>query len=178
MKKNIHRIFAVASLTLSCLVSKSNVVYAQSAPQVLRIVPQVNLTVLDPIFSSAYVTRNHGYMIYDTLFGVDDKGNIKPQMVDRWTASPDHKTWTFTLRPGLAFHDGAPVTSDDVIASLKRWSTRDALGGLLAQSLDRYEAVDANTFRIHLKEPFGLVLEALGKQSSPVPGAHSSNTGH
>jgi peptide/nickel transport system substrate-binding protein len=169
MKNNIRRMVAVASLTLASLALTNSIAHAESSTQVLRIVPQVNLTVLDPIFSSAYVTRNHGYMIYDTLFGVDDKGNIKPQMVDRWNTSADHKTWTFTLRPGLAFHDGAPVTSDDVIASLKRWSSRDALGGLLAQALDRYEAVDASTFRIHLKEPFGLVLEALGKPSSPVP---------
>lgn len=157
-------LFACASLTLG-----SNEAAAQSSAQILRIVPQVNLTVLDPIFSSAYVTRNHGYMIYDTLFGADEKGLIKPQMVDRWSVSENQKSWSFTLRSGLAFHNGAPVTSGDVIASIKRWSTRDAMGAEMARFVDRYESVDSKNFRIHFKEPFGLVLEALGKASSPVP---------
>lgn len=136
---------------------------------VLRVVPSANLTVLDPIWTSAYGTRNHGYMIYDTLFGTDERGQPKPQMVEKWSASSDNKTWTFTLRDGLAFHDGKPVTSQDVIASLTRWTSRDSLGGVLAKFLDGYDAVDAKTFRIRTKEPFGLMLEALAKPSSNVP---------
>src|SRR4051794_30873637 len=85
---------------------------APSSRNVLRVVPQASLTVLDPIWTSAYNTRNHGYMIYDTLFGTDAQGQVKPQMVDKWTASPDSRVWTFTLRDGLEFHDGKPVTSD------------------------------------------------------------------
>lgn len=140
-----------------------------AAAETLRIVPSTTITVLDPIWTTAYVTRNFGYMVFDTLFGTDAQGKIQPQMVGKWTTSADNKTWTFTLRDGLAFSDGAAVTSEDVIASLKRWSSRDTLGGLMAQSLDRYEAVDAKTFQIVLKQPFGLVLEALGKPSSNVP---------
>ena len=140
-----------------------------AAAETLRIVPSTTITVLDPIWTTAYVTRNFGYMVFDTLFGTDAQGKIQPQMVGKWTTSADNKTWTFTLRDGLAFSDGAAVTSEDVIASLKRWSSRDTLGGLMAQSLDRYEAVDAKTFQIVLKQPFGLMLEALGKPSSNVP---------
>ncbi len=135
----------------------------------LRVVPFAGLSVLDPIWTSAYNTRNHGYMIYDTLFGTDEEGNVKPQMVDAWTMFADQKTWVFTLRDGLFFHDGKPVTSTDVTASLTRWSSRDALGGLLARNLDGYDALDAKSFRMRFKESFGFVLEALGKPSSNVP---------
>ena len=80
--------------------------------------PHSNLGILDPIWTTQYMARNHGYMIYDTLFGTDEKNQVKPQMVEKWTVSPDHRLWTFTLRPGLEFHDGKPVTGEDVIASL------------------------------------------------------------
>ncbi len=142
---------------------------AAAQNNVMRFVPHANLTVLDPIWTTAYVTRNHGYMIYDTLFAVSQKGEIKPQMVDKWTTSKDGKTWTFTLRDGLEFHDGKPVTSEDVIASIKRWSTRDAMGGVLNKFVASWEAVDAKTFKLNLNEPCGIVLDALGKPSSNVP---------
>lgn len=144
---------------------------AQAAAQAttLRIVPTSNITVLDPIWTTAYVTRNFGYMVYDTLFATDIEGRIKPQMVEKWKTSADNKTWTFTLRDGLEFHDGKPVTSEDVVASLKRWASRDTFGGQLAKATDRYETPDAKTVTLVLKEPFGLVLEALGKPSSNVP---------
>src|SRR5947209_1521301 len=95
----------------------TTMVYAQDASKVLRIVPQADLKILDPIWTTSFITRNHGYMVYDTLFGVDAKGVMRPEMVDTYTTSPDGKTWTFTLRKGLAFSDGKPVTSADVIAS-------------------------------------------------------------
>lgn len=136
---------------------------------VLRVVPQTNLSVLDPIWTTAYVVRNHGYMIYDTLFGTDEKGEIKPQMVDSWIASTDRKLWTFVLRKGLEFHDGKPVTSADVTASLSRWSKRDPMAQLLFTSVEKMDTPDDLTFRIHLKEPTGIMLEALGKPSSNVP---------
>ena len=94
------------------------------ANKVFRFVPHANLAVLDPIWTTAYVTRNHAYMIYDTLFSEDAKGDIQPQMVQSYTTAKDGKTWTFKLRPGLEFHDGKPVTSEDVAASLKRWASQ------------------------------------------------------
>src|ERR671923_1032963 len=77
----------------------------------LRFIPHADLKVLDPIVTTAYITRNHGYMIYDTLFGTDANFQVKPQMVDRWNASGDKMKWTFTLRDGLKWHDGQPVTA-------------------------------------------------------------------
>ena len=110
---------------------------------------------LDPVWSGAYITRNHAYMIYDTLFAVDEKLQVKPQMVDSWTTSDDGLTWTFKLRDGLEWHDGTPVTSDDCVASLKRWSARDSMGQKLALSIQDYKIVDPKTFQIVLKQKFG-----------------------
>src|SRR5262245_65172165 len=118
----------VRTLALALAVAAAGVVHAQSDPNVLRIVPHSNLNILDPIWTTAYMSRNHGYMIYDTLFGTDEKSQIKPQMVEEWSASPDRRLWTFKLRKGLEFHDGKPVTSEDVVASLARWGKRDAMG--------------------------------------------------
>ncbi len=136
---------------------------------VLRIVPHSNLAVLDPIWTTAYMSRNHGYMIYDTLFGTDENGKVKPQMVESWTESPDKRLWTFKLRKGLEFHDGKPVTSEDVVTSLQRWGKRDAMGSALMQFVQRMDSPTPDTFRIFLGEACGFVLEALGKPSSNVP---------
>src|SRR3954466_3256107 len=142
---------------------------AQPQDKVLRIVPHSNLNILDPIWTTQYMARNHGYMVYDTLFGTDDKNRIQPQMVEKWTESPDHRLWSFTLRSGLAFHDAKPVTGEDVIASLARWGKRDAMGQKLMTFVERMDSPDAKTFRIFLREACGFVREALGKPSSNVP---------
>lgn len=142
---------------------------AQDGTKVLRMVPQSDLKILDPIWTTAFVTRDHGYMVYDTLFGVDAKGEIQPQMVESYTATPHGKMWTFTLRKGLAFHDGQPVTSSDVIQSLKRWGQRDTLGQKMFAAMDKIEAIDARTISMTFKDPFGMVLEALSKPASSPP---------
>ena len=139
------------------------------AQKTITIVPHSNLAILDPIWTTAYMSRNHGYMIYDTLFGTDDHSKIQPQMVDSWKVSADKKVWDFKLREGLEFHDGAPVTGEDVAASLERWGKRDAMGGALMTFVDKIEATGKDSFRITLKQPCGFVLEALGKPSSNVP---------
>ena len=140
-----------------------------AAQSVLRVVPHSNLAVLDPIWTTAYMSRNHGYMIYDTLFGTDENGKVKPQMVDTFSISPDNRMYTFKLRKGLEFHDGKPVTAEDVIASLQRWGKRDAMGSALMQFVARMDAPSPDTFRIFLGEACGFVIEALGKPSSNVP---------
>ncbi|MGJ7567150.1 ABC transporter substrate-binding protein [Variovorax sp. GB1R11] len=159
-----RRAFAVALSTLALS-------FASAAPAqtVLRTVPSSDLKILDPIWTTANITRNHGFMIYDTLFGMDEKGAIKPQMVDKYSASADNKVWTFTLRPGLKFHDGAPVTSQDVIASLARWAKRDTLGQKMYEAMDSIVADGPNGFRMTFRQPFGVVLDALGKPSPLVP---------
>jgi peptide/nickel transport system substrate-binding protein len=142
---------------------------AGAQDKVLRVVPHSNLNILDPIWTTQYMARNHGYMVYDTLFGTDEKNRIQPQMVERWSVSPDQRLWTFTLRDKLEFHDGKPVTGDDVIASLARWGKRDAMGQKLMSFVERMDSPAPNTFRLFLREACGFVLEALGKPSSNVP---------
>jgi peptide/nickel transport system substrate-binding protein len=135
----------------------------------LRFIPQADLKILDPVWTSAYITRNHGYMIYDTLFALDENLKPQPQMVDTWQVSEDGLQYTFTLREGLKFHDGTPVTAGDAVASLKRWGQRDVVGRRLIDFTSQLDAVDSKTFRLVLKEPFALVLEALAKPSGSVP---------
>ena len=139
------------------------------AQKTLKFIPQADLRILDPIATTAYITRNHGYMVYDTLFAIDEKFQVKPQMVDKWEMSKDGLTYTFTLRDGLKFHDGAPVKSADCIASIDRWAKRDALGQKLAEATESWSAVNDKTFTLKLKKPFALALDALAKPSSNVP---------
>lgn len=140
-----------------------------ASDNVLRIVPSSDLKILDPIWTTAQVTEQHGYMIYDTLFGMDAEGVIKPQMVGDFHHSDDNKTWDFTLRPGLKFSDGTPIKAQDVLMSLERWGKRDSLGQKMYAALDSATAQGDNAFRFTFKQPFGAVLDALGKPNSPVP---------
>ncbi|MGE0698962.1 MAG: ABC transporter substrate-binding protein, partial [Hyphomicrobiaceae bacterium] len=140
-----------------------------AAEKTLRFVPHSDLKILDPIWTTAYIVRNHGYMVYDTLFAMDEKGEIKPQMVGKYDISPDKLTYTLTLRDGLLWHDGAPVNSEDCVASIKRWGAKDSMGQKLMTVVSALESPDAKTIVIKLKQPTGLVLLGLGKPSSNVP---------
>ena len=126
-----------------------------------------DLRIIDPGFTSAYITRDHGYMVYDTLLGIDSSFKVRPQMAD-WTISDDRLTYTFTLRDGLKWHDGAPVTAEDCIASLKRWTAVDGMAQKLAEFTASLEANGPKAIVLKLKEPYGLVLESLAKPSSYV----------
>jgi peptide/nickel transport system substrate-binding protein len=137
--------------------------------QTLKVVMHADVKIIDPFWTTAYIVRNYGYMVYDTLLAVDDKLQIKPQMLEGWKVSDDKLTYTFTLRDGLKFHDGQPVTAEDCIASLNRWAPKDAMGQKLMSFVTELKAVDDKTFTLALKEPYGLVLETLGKPSSLVP---------
>jgi peptide/nickel transport system substrate-binding protein len=127
-----------------------------------------DLRVTDPIITTAYITRDHGYMVYDTLLATDSNFKIQPQMAE-WKVSDDKLTYTFTLRDGLKWHDGAPVTAEDCVASLQRWGKRDGMGQKLMSFTASIEATDPKTITLKLKEPYGLVLESIGKPSSVVP---------
>ena len=144
--------------------------------KVLRFVQNGNLTILDPIWTTAYVTRNHGYLIYDTLFARDENNIVKPQMVDSYEVSADKTVWTFKLRDGLEWHDGNPVTSADCIPSIRRWGARDAMGMKLMSFVKELTAIDARTFQMVLKEPYGLVLELAG-QAVRNAGFHDAQGG-
>src|SRR5258707_1642848 len=126
------------------------------------------LRIIDPGFTTAYTTRDPGYMVFDTLLATDANFKIQPQMAD-WKVSDDKLTYTFTLRDGLKWHDGAPVTAEDCVASLKRWGRNDGMGQKLMDFTASIEASDAKTITLKLKEPYGLVLESIGKPSSYVP---------
>ena len=93
--------------------------FAAQAEKVLKVVPHADLRIVDPYATTATITLMHGQMIYDQLFGWDAKLVPKPQMVEQYEVSPDRLVYTFTLRPGLKFHDGQKVTTRDVIASIK-----------------------------------------------------------
>jgi peptide/nickel transport system substrate-binding protein len=99
-----------------------------SDPKTLRFIAQSDLRVLDPIWTTAYITRNHGYMVFDTLFAIDAEFAPHPQMVGDYSQSPDKLTYQFKLRDGLGFHDGSPVRGVDCVASVKRWMVRDGHG--------------------------------------------------
>src|SRR5438128_8844644 len=156
------RLFLAVALAAGALACAANA-------KTLRVAPHSDLKVVDPIWTTALISVNHGYMIYDTLFALDDKLNPQPQMVDRYAMSADKLTWTFTLRDGLEWHDGTPVDAEDCIASLKRWGARDAMGQKLMSYVAELAAPDAKTIRMTMKEPYGLVLQTLAKPGASVP---------
>src|SRR3990167_5994480 len=129
----------------------------------VRVATHAKLENLDPIWTTAYITRNHGYLVYDTLFALDQNFEPQPQMVDSFTTSSDGKTWTFVLRPGLKWHDGTNVTAEDCVASLQRWGKRDGAGQLLFRDAESLTAQDARSFTLKLREPKGQGLETLAK---------------
>jgi peptide/nickel transport system substrate-binding protein len=134
--------------------------------KVLRFIAQSDLRVLDPVWTTAYITRNHGYMVFDNLFAIDAEFAPHGQMVGEHQVSADKLTYNFKLRDGLAFHDGSPVRGADCTASIKRWMARDALGQTLATVVDEMKADGEKGFTIKLKEPFPLLIDGLAKVSS------------
>lgn len=137
--------------------------------QTVNAVMHASLRALDPNITTAYIVRNYAYMVYDTLLALDADNKVQPQMVDSWTVSPDGKAYTFKLRDGLLWHDNTPVTAEDCIASLKRWSGQDKLGQMMNTMLDQMTVVDAKTFTLSFKEPTAIALQALSKPSGVAP---------
>src|ERR1700758_2287202 len=129
-----------------------------AAARTVRLVPQADLANFDPVWSAAYIVRNAGLLVWDTLYGVDAKLQVQRQMVEAEEVSPDGLTWTFRLRPGLRFHDGEKVLAKDVVASLNRWSARDPLGHMIKAVENELAAVDDRNFRWALRKPFPRLL--------------------
>ena len=165
---NRRQLLAGAAATAAVSVGAPHV-HAQKKGGTLRFVPHAELRQLDPMGTGGHVTRTHAFMVYDTLFGLDAGLAVKPQMVETVASVGNGRRWSFTLRDGLRFHDGRPVTAEDVVESLRRWYRRDALGGLLAAHTAQLAAVDRKTFALELSEPFGPVLETLGASPGHVP---------
>jgi peptide/nickel transport system substrate-binding protein len=134
--------------------------------RVLKFIPHSNLAAVDPVATSGYIVRNYGFMVYDTLFGVDAEFRAKPQMVAAHEVSSDGRVWRFRLRDGLMFHDGTPVRGLDCAASIRRWGARDTMGQTIMRITDAITAPSDREFEIRLKQPFPLMLDALGKLST------------
>lgn len=139
-----------------------------AAARTLRFVPQANLANFDPIWGTQYVVRNASAMVWDTLYGVDDKLEPKPQMVESDEVSSDGLTWTFKLRPQLRFHDGEPVLAKDVVASITRWMPRDPMGQMIRAILAEMTAVDDRTWKMVLRRPYSKMRFAFGKTNTPI----------
>jgi peptide/nickel transport system substrate-binding protein len=154
------------------LVALPGMALAQPVPpeRVLRIVPNADLQTLDPINTTAGVVQSHAQLVYDQLFGRDAEQRPQPQMVDTYSVSADALVWRFTLRNGLTFHDGAPVTANDVVASLRRWCARDPHGRqIMAITVSLTADLDGRTVIWTLNRPYGLMLDALSKPSGNMP---------
>ncbi len=137
--------------------------------RVLRFIPEGDLAILDPVWTTATVARNHGYLVFDTLYGQDADYVMRPQMLAGHVVDNDGLSWTLTLRDGLRFHDNEPVRARDAVASIRRFAARDAFGRALMDATDELSAPDDRTIRFRLKRRFPLLPNALGKTGTPMP---------
>jgi len=154
-----RRSFIAAASTLASSLAAPRI--ARAAGTVLRMVPQANLTSIDPVWTTANITRNHGFMVYDTLYGLDAGLSPQPQMAAGHEVGDDGHTVRITLRDGLVFHDGEPVRAVDAVASLRRWMKRSPFGQTLEPRIDELTAIDDKTLRFRLNRPFPLLFNAL-----------------
>jgi len=158
--------FSICALGLAAFMTAAS---PAAAEETLRLRMNGDVNVLDPIFTTNFTIRNAAYLMFDTLFAMDENYEVQPQMAEGAEVSEDGMVYTIALRDGLKFHDGSPVTAADAVASIKRWGTVDGLGKILFSKMEGIEAKDEKTLVITLKERWGLVLDALGKISSNVP---------
>jgi peptide/nickel transport system substrate-binding protein len=162
-------LLAAASMAAFTPLATPAIAQGAAASRLMRMVPHANPGSLDPIWTTAYITRNFGYLVWDTLFGSDSKFQPHPQMAEGYTRSADGLVYEITLRPGLKFHDGEPVRAVDCIASIRRWAKRDAMGQRLDAVLAETRVIDDRRFLLRLSKPYPLLIAALGKPSSNVP---------
>lgn len=142
---------------------------ARAQNRVVRVSLNTELQVLDPIVTTINSARVFAYLVYDTLVGMDSRGNFRPQMLEGWEISPDRLTYSFTLREGLEWSDGTPVTAEDCIASIRRWARREPFGGTMMDAVSELRTIDARRFEMRLSRPFAFVIEALGRSGHQVP---------
>jgi peptide/nickel transport system substrate-binding protein len=171
MSKLTRRSVVKSGLATVAFIAAPSIGRGQQKPPLARTVRAVfhgDIPTYDPIWTTANMSAYHGGMVYDTLFGIDDKQQPQPQMVDKWTLSDDKLTWTFQLRDGLRWHDKTAVTTADILPSLKRWAARDGGGQHMMERVKDIAAKDEKTFTIQLKERYGLVLDVLAKTTTPI----------
>jgi peptide/nickel transport system substrate-binding protein len=135
----------------------------------LVFVPAVNLNVLDPVVTPIRSTRNHAYLVFDTLYGIDTNWTAQPQMVEGHQIERDELIWTLTLRDGLRFHDKEPVLARDVVASIRRFAGRISFANALMAATEELSAPDDRTVRFYLKRPFPHLPDALAGPGNIVP---------
>jgi peptide/nickel transport system substrate-binding protein len=140
-----------------------------AAGSTITFIPLADMSNIDPVWTTLTSTRNHGYMVFDTLFATDAALRIQPQMAQGMDTSADGRLATIRLRSGLKWHDGTPVLARDCVASIKRWAARDPIGKRLMAATDSLTAPDDATIRFELRDPFPLLGYALGKPSTPLP---------
>ena len=166
--RSFHHHVAVVVLALPLLWLGAASASAQGQKTITAVM-QADVKIFDPIVNTADITSRFALMVFDTLFSLDQNLVPQPQMVGKYDTSPDGLTYTFVLRDGLKFHDGTPVTADDVVASLKRWWVKDGGGQIIQKYSKELTAVDDKTFRLVLSQPYGLVLDTLAKPDANVP---------
>ncbi|MEN9773516.1 MAG: hypothetical protein RL322_586 [Pseudomonadota bacterium] len=162
-----RRNFLVATPATAAAVSMPALAQAQSAgrAKVFRWVPHADLSILDPVFSTVFITNIHAQLIWDTLYGLDDQYQPHPQMAAGHTSENNGLLWKITLRDGLKFHDGSPVRAQDAVASIRRWAKRDLMGRSLMDATDDLSALSDKVIQFKLKKPFPLILHALARPS-------------
>jgi ABC-type transport system substrate-binding protein len=160
-----RREFLIGSALAASGLASPAIVRAQGA-KLLKFVPQADLAVLDPVWTTAYVTRNHAAMVFDTLYGQDSSFRTSPQMVEGHVVENDGLQWTLTLRDGLKFHDDTPVLARDCVASIQRWGKRDSMGMLLMAACDEVSAPGDRKIVFKLKRPFPQLPDVLGKATN------------
>ena len=160
-----RRAFLAASAALSAAPLAAPRLARAQAARPLRFIPDADLAIADPVVTTAYQARDHGFLIYDTLYGQDASYRVRPQMVAGHVIENDGRLWKLTLREGLRFHDGERVLARDAAASVARWGRRDSFGQALMAAVDEIAAPDDRTLLFRLKEPFPLLPDALGHYS-------------
>ncbi|HEX3351020.1 MAG TPA: ABC transporter substrate-binding protein [Acetobacteraceae bacterium] len=163
----MHRRTLLKSTAASLIAAPAVAQPAKTAT--LRYVPQANLTLLDPVFTTATVTTDHAYYVFDTLYSCGPDGKPQPQMAAGDEISADGRVWKIRLRDGLKFHDGTPVLSRDCAASVERWTKREPFGQTMAKYIDSYVTDDDRVIEIRLKRPFPLLSTAIGKPDASLP---------
>jgi len=169
-----------AAAALAGTVAMPAVIGAQSpaaeASGTVKVVPEVDLKVLDPVWTTALITGTHALLVYDTLFAADRRQRVHPQMIEKYARDEDEVTWRFVLRDGLGWHDGTAVTARDCVASIRRWAARSASGKTMMERAERLDVLDDNSFVLKFKEPFGLVPETLGRSLAFMMRASDAET--
>ena len=164
-----HGDFLFRCLVMTAIGVIGFVAFARAETKVLRVVPENDIVLLDPVFGTAGISTIGGLMVYETLFTWDAKLQPQPEMAAKWEVSQDGLVWRFTLRGGLRFHDGQKVTTADVIPSLQRWEQFDIGGGKLAAATAAMQAIDAEAFEIRLTRPFPSMLSTLAAVPARFP---------